>query len=111
MHGLGVNQSNQTTLEDCTPLRNEVFFPHAVEQLNLHAEGPYIVTEKGINKNFMACECPIGFQPKRKIVYVNAIQSSIGTSKAVTLKHQASPEKVIHGSAISLVLRTHAKGT
>ena len=65
--GLGVNQSNQTTAEGCTLFHYEVFSPHAVEQLHMHAEGPCndaILSQRKLLINFTACECPIGFQPK-----------------------------------------------
>ena len=65
--GLGVNQSNQTTAEGCTTFHYEVFSPHAVEELNIHAAGPCndaVLSQRKVLINFTDCECPIGFQPK-----------------------------------------------
>ena len=65
--GLGVNQSNQTTIKGCTPFHYEVFSPHAAEQLNIHAVGPCndaILSQRKLLINFTDCGCPIGFQPK-----------------------------------------------
>ena len=65
--GLGINQSNQTTAEGCTSLQYQIFSPHSTEQLNIHAEGPCkdaTLSQIKVLINFIACECPIGFQPK-----------------------------------------------
>ena len=65
--GLGINQSNQTTAEGCTSLQYQVFSPYSTEQLNIYAEGPCkdaTLSQKEVQINFIACECPIGFQPK-----------------------------------------------
>lgn len=68
--GLGENQLNQNTGEDCTLLNFSIYTRRSSEELILYADGPckdVHASQSRVGINFSLCKCPIGFQPNVRL--------------------------------------------
>ena len=63
---LGVDQSHQATIKQCTDLTYNIFSSEANASIELFPNGPCVdmgISRKVLNFTFLPCDCPNGFQP------------------------------------------------
>ena len=99
--GLGVNQLNQTTRDNCSDLQFEVFSPNTSEELIMYADGPCkdaSLSQKRIQIQFSPCTCPIGFQPKLTEVMRCACECDSKLDKYITECHPETKDVIRRGN-------------